>query len=493
MQIIFFLTIILLLLSISLSLKDDDIRHKIEAGKKQLEILIANNNTDTLCWKKNIMTLMNQQCTSLSYNSRSNTALKLTICHLKQLGIDIKDTECTSDYKKCIQQQIMVNNAAFSTYNQFFTHIDNICIYVQMTENDKNMKKSIHNLFAATIQSADYLVETHQKQNIFQKEILNKQTKIKEANDEIIGFHEQHRKNINHLESIASNIQYQQNDILDKQIQFQNMQKEFHETITNIDIKQENIVQNQQKIEDNLDILHEKHLTINDNIASSISLQQESINKQQNIYEMQNKFGIKMKQSNDKIDSFFQQSSEKQNNILNKQDNTLNAMETIQYKTNELNIEIKNAKKEIEELTKESHNAYQQIMSMIDEVLFVANSIYKMDITILQQFISIQSVAFYFFWCIISYIVTIPKSGRSSRILLFAGVIISFTLEKSIISVTPMMIRQSMFSLNVALFMWFVLTYKDPQQTQMQLLRSIKTFIIRNNALKSQFKPTNLR
>eukprot|EP00483_Globobulimina_turgida_P012908 UN12932 len=131
---------------------------------------------------------------------------------------------------------------------------------------------------------------------------------------------------------------------------------------------------------------------------------------------------------------------------------------------------------------------------MIDEALFILNIIYKMDITILQQFISIQSVTFYLFWCVLSYISTIPERARSVRIVLFINIFISIILEKTVVSkfaIIPIevnennyydyddinewcvIIRKCMFVFNVLLWVWFILSYKDPIKEQLKLLRQI--------------------
>merc|ERR1711933_161414 len=86
---------------------------------------------------------------------------------------------------------------------------------------------------------------------------------------------------------------------------------------------------------------------------------------------------------------------------------------------------------------RDSKNAYQQIMKMLNEALFVLDAIYKMDTAILRQFISIESCAFYVFWLFLSYFATIPRAARSARIYLFVGIGISIILEKQLISVIP--------------------------------------------------------
>ena len=59
---------------------DQELRNKIEAGRQQLEVVLRDKDTDPECWRDSIMELMEDKCSALSYNSRSLTALKLTLC-----------------------------------------------------------------------------------------------------------------------------------------------------------------------------------------------------------------------------------------------------------------------------------------------------------------------------------------------------------------------------------------------------------------------------
>ena len=134
-------------------------------------------------------------------------------------------------------------------------------------------------------------------------------------------------------------------------------------------------------------------------------------------------------------------------------------------------IEIKQARQDIEDLTIKSQNAYQQITDMIDEVLFIVNAIYRMDISILKQFVSIQSFLFYLFWCILSYITTFPISVKKSRVFLFSFIIICIVLERflinslndiigheydvAVITEWCILLRKILFTSSVAIYMWF--------------------------------------
>merc|ERR1712039_892614 len=209
---------------------------------------------------------------------------------------------------------------------------------------------------------------------------------------------------------------------------------------------------------------------------------------------------------NQDLHAFFDASTQKQMSILSKQDVAFDTISNIQTKTDELHKETEHiqmemnamyqaqkqdihaAKAEIAALTKDSQNAYAQIMAMMDEALFVLNAIYKMDVSMLRQFISIQSCAFYLFWILWSYLSTIPKAARAVRIWLFVGMAICVVLEKNVQWLVPvdfdvffeddlhemcMVIRKFMFSVNMAVYVWFVLTYKDPVKEQMKLLQNI--------------------
>ena len=90
----------------------------------------------------------------------------------------------------------------------------NICIYVQISEKEKKTSESIDNLYHATLQSTDYLMDIQQKQEVFQEEIINQQIEINKANDEMLKFHIKHEININNLGSMTENIKNNQKDML---------------------------------------------------------------------------------------------------------------------------------------------------------------------------------------------------------------------------------------------------------------------------------------
>lgn len=486
----------------------DELRNKISLGQQQLQKFVNADDGDPACWKDNIFDLMNVQCLHLTYQSRSSIAIKLAMCHLEQSGITIPaihDNECNANSNGCLQA-ISSDAVAFSTYNHFFGNIDNICIYVQMSERDKNMKNSINDLYTATIDSADFMMQSVEKQMEFQQNIKEKQDEIQQTNEDILAFHHQHDQNIQNLQSTATDIKQSQGDIFEKQIEFQTKQDEFAATITQIDDKQHDILANQDKMDTNMNNLNEKYSAINGNVQSSIKLQEESMEQQQAMHSMQHSFHDEMKENNQNVQTFFDESAKKQMTILSKQDDAFDTITNIQTKTDELHKETENiqiemnamyqaqkedihvAQEEIAALTKDSQNAYAQIMAMMDEALFVLNAIYKMDMNMLRQFISIQSCAFYIFWMLWSYFSTVPNAARSVRIWLFVGMAICVVLEKNVHWLIPvdfdaffdddlhemcMVIRKFMFSMNMTMYVWFALTYKDPAKEQMKLLKNI--------------------
>ena len=116
-----------------LSVNDDQLRNRIEIGRQQLQALMSEHDADPQCWKDSIMALMHEQCDALNYDARSVTALKLTLCQLAQRGVVSLDaTTCAANPKACIDDIYIANDVTFATYNNFFSQIDNICIYSEL-------------------------------------------------------------------------------------------------------------------------------------------------------------------------------------------------------------------------------------------------------------------------------------------------------------------------------------------------------------------------
>jgi len=247
--------------------------------------------------------------------------------------------------------------------------------------------------------------------------------------------------------------------------------------------------------------LHDKYSQINDNVETSISMQQISMDQQDKLHAMQHEFSKDMATNNENLQTFLDESNEKQLKILSKQDDAFETISNIRSKTDELHKETENiqnemsamyesqrenihsAKEEIASLTKDSRDAYAQIMAMMNEALFALNAIYKMDVQMLRQFVCIQSCAFYSFWILFSYFLTIPNAVRSSRLWLFVGIASCVLLEKNVNWFEPLdfyefddlnlTIRKVMFCLNVSVYVVFALTYKDPIIEQTELLKNI--------------------
>ena len=499
---------------------DQELRNKIEAGRQQLEVVLRDKDTDPECWRESIMELMEERCSSLSYNSRSLTALKLTLCQLRQRGVHtLNEDHCTYEPTQCLEDLYKSNDVAFATFNNLFAQIDNICIYVTMRGHEERMQRAMHSLYTATMESADYLVSVQNQHREFQEEIMRKHDDLKDSNKELLDFQERHKESIERVENMASDIQWRQRDIVEQQTQFQVKQDLFYETVTDIDHRQKEVLQNQQQMEHQMDSLNEKQSVLKEHIAESIEVQEESMEHQHRIFDEQQKLHEDIKRNHDIIDEFWADSSRQQQAILEKQDEALDSMVDIETKTNALRKEtavleqemgtlfesqrneIESARQEIQELTAETANAYHQIMGIVDELLFFVQAIYRMDVHLLHQFGSVQSCAFYVFWSFITYIATIPTSARSSRMWLFCTLISSVFIETNLMHrllaywipdhvllesdqflMTDQWrcrLRQSMFAFNIALYFWFVITFKDPQLEQMELLHRIDSNVRR--------------
>merc|ERR1712129_311269 len=142
-------------------------------------------------------------------------------------------------------------------------------------------------------------------------------------------------------------IQSQQGNIFDKQLEFQTKQEEFAHTVNQIDDKTHHILANQDKMDANMNNLHDKHSQINDNVETSISMQQISMDQQDKLHAMQHEFSKDMATNNENLQTFLDESNEKQLKILSKQDDAFETISNIRSKTDELHKETENIQNEM--------------------------------------------------------------------------------------------------------------------------------------------------
>lgn len=132
---IFFLFIPIIIISKQIQISNVDskeLRIQIESARNQLQILT--DEQETPCWRDNIISILEEECATLNYNARARIGYELTNCHLYQSGL--KPYTCQSNHLNSCVKLMSKDSIAFSTYNQFFTHIDNLCIYVQLKEHN---------------------------------------------------------------------------------------------------------------------------------------------------------------------------------------------------------------------------------------------------------------------------------------------------------------------------------------------------------------------
>ena len=381
------------------------------------------------------------------------------------------------------------------------------------------MQRSMHSLYTATMETADYLVSIQDQHREFQTEIMQKHDELKQSNEELLDFQERHKESIERVESMTSDIQWRQSDIAEQQTQFQVKQDLFQETVTDIDHRQKEVLRNQYQIEHQMDSLNDKQSVLKEHIAESIEVQKESMEHQHRIFDEQQELQKDIKRNHVQINEFWADSSHQQQAILEKQDDALDSMTEIEQKTNALREEtaameqemgklfesqwkeILSAKQEIRELTEETANAHHQIMDVVDELLFWVQAIYRMDFHLLQQFVSVQSCLFYMLWSITSFIVTIPEPVRSARKWMFCSLILCVLIETNLMSRllanwSPEQVvlesdhflvndewrrclRNVTLTLNIVVYTYSFSIFTDPKQEQLKLLKRIDSKVRR--------------
>lgn len=152
-------------------------KEKLEAGRKALTE-IESKAHQSQCWKRAVLNI-HTGCKKLTDIEQSYLAIDFTNCHLEKSGR--QTYPCTRDQtvRECTQS---MDQTAFMTYTNFFTHTSNICFFLQSQAWQERTEKTVTKLSKASEEVADQLedslknqIEVLQHQNkslVNQKKIL---------------------------------------------------------------------------------------------------------------------------------------------------------------------------------------------------------------------------------------------------------------------------------------------------------------------------------
>ena len=156
-----------------------EIAKLIEEGRSQYNLLEQRGNIPRygLCWKSAVVSL-HEGCRHLTENAQTDVALKFTDCFLKMSGHESYECENYPVRADCIKN---MPDRAFNVFTEFYTHVYNICFYLQSQIWHEETERTIDRLSASSAHVTKQLEEAEQVQTILlqqQRESMSVQQEL---------------------------------------------------------------------------------------------------------------------------------------------------------------------------------------------------------------------------------------------------------------------------------------------------------------------------
>ena len=123
-------------------------------GQQQLSFLSSSSHP--VCSSATSTSTLHPLCLQLTDSSKMRIAIALTNCHLARARLQFYP--CGEDEDPAACTAVIGRDAvAYTTYTQFYTHTDNVCLHVLRAHAQETTLAAIASLFAATINTAKQL------------------------------------------------------------------------------------------------------------------------------------------------------------------------------------------------------------------------------------------------------------------------------------------------------------------------------------------------
>jgi len=115
--------------AVSFSSKSENHELLVTQGRMQYEVLSVDSRMPRYgpCWKSALAQLENG-CSNLDDEVQSRLALNFANCFLEKAGLRTYPCESDMSISECL---VNIDNNAFTTYSNFFTHTHNMCYFLQ--------------------------------------------------------------------------------------------------------------------------------------------------------------------------------------------------------------------------------------------------------------------------------------------------------------------------------------------------------------------------
>lgn len=107
------------------------------------------------------------------------------------------------------------NSQAYNTYTEFWTHIDNICFYLQRSSFSESTERAVHSLYSATVSTAETLQEMRDASEIMSRQLMKgMEDQYQRVAFNLATLQTQQEDKFEHLRSQADQLQETQDQVL---------------------------------------------------------------------------------------------------------------------------------------------------------------------------------------------------------------------------------------------------------------------------------------
>lgn len=178
---VMFVTVLLLRLGETkrFNAETKEIAKLIEEGRSQYNLLEQRGNIPRygLCWKSAVVSL-HEGCRHLTENAQTDVALKFTDCFLEMSGHESYECANYPVRADCIKN---MPDRAFNVFTEFYTHVYNICFYLQSQIWHEETERTVDRLSASSAHVTKQLEEAEQIQTMLlqqQRESMSVQQEL---------------------------------------------------------------------------------------------------------------------------------------------------------------------------------------------------------------------------------------------------------------------------------------------------------------------------
>ena len=134
-------------------------------GEAKLEEYESNNSP---CWTEAVSELKTR-CSEMTDLEQSILAMKFANCHFEKSGMKVYDCTHKDNFKRCTNAMKNDSFIAFLTYTEFFTHVKDICYYLQSVIWRKQTAQTISRLAKIARETVENLDTSLKNQDLVLK------------------------------------------------------------------------------------------------------------------------------------------------------------------------------------------------------------------------------------------------------------------------------------------------------------------------------------